>query len=330
MNIVILIEHNNLYIISQKSAEMMELMTKLMTKLKQLYEHHYKKLMLIPILILLLAFLQIGFQTITTGDFVHKGITLKGGSTVTMEYSPALIPKELENFLRQQFPGTDLMVRTISSTGKIISLAVDSDIQEEEELPLLLQAIEEKTGLQKESFSVEVVGPSLGESFFRQTIAALLVAFLLMGIVVLIYFRTFIPSIAVILAAFSDIVVTLAIFNLTGWKLSSAGVAAFLFLVGYSVDSDILLTSRVLRRKEGTVMERIFGAMKTGLMMTTTTLVAVLAGLLFVQSEVVQQIMFILLVGLLADIPMTYIQNAGILLLYFEWKQKRRKDGLSR
>ena len=69
-----------------------------------------------------------------------------------------------------------------------------------------------------------------------------------MGLVVFIYFRTLVPSLAVILAAFSDIVVTLAIFNLTGEKLSTAGVAAFLMLIGYSVDTDILLNTRVLKK----------------------------------------------------------------------------------
>jgi preprotein translocase subunit SecF len=77
-----------------------------------------------------------------------------------------------------------------------------------------------------------------------------------MGLVVFFYFRSIAPSLAVILEAFSDIIVTLAIFNLTGIKLSTAGIAAFLMLIGYSVDTDILLSTRVLKRKDGTVMER--------------------------------------------------------------------------
>lgn len=291
-------------------------------KLKEIYEHKYKKLLLIPFILLLLALIQIGFQYSTTGDFVNKGITLKGGSTITLEYNPALIPAELENYLLQQFPGADLTVRTISSAGKITGVAVDSDAQQDTEIQTLLQQIESKTGLDKSTFSVEVIGSSLGESFFRQIIVALLIAFLLMGIVVLIYFRTLAPSLAVILAAFSDIVVTLAIFNLTGLKLGSAGIAAFLMLIGYSVDTDILLSSRVLKRKEGTIMERIYGAMKTGLTMSTTTLTAILVGLIFVQSEVVKQIMIILFIGLLVDLVMTWLQNVGILRMYLERKNK--------
>lgn len=291
-------------------------------KLKRIYEENYKKLLIIPFLLLILAFVQIGIQYSTTGDFVHRGISLKGGSTITIDYDSSIDINALENFLNQKFPRADIGVRTLSSAGIISSVAIDSDAQDNAEIDALLAAIGQKVLLQEGKYSIEVIGSSLGNSFFRQTITALLIAFLLMGVVVLIYFRTVAPSLAVILAAFSDIVVTLAIFNLTGIKLSSAGIAAFLMLIGYSVDTDILLSTRVLKRKEGSVMGRVYSAMKTGLTMSTTTLSAILIALFFVQSEVVKQIMIILFIGLLVDIFMTYIQNVGILRIYLEKKRK--------
>ena len=156
----------------------------------------------------------------------------------------------------------------------------------------------------------------------RYPILILIVAFILMGITVIIYFRMLVPSLAVILAGFSDIIVTLAIFNVTGMKLSTAGVAAFLMLIGYSVDTDILLTSRVLKQHHGTVMERIYGAIKTGLTMTTTTLVAVAVALIFVKSDTIKQIMLIIFIGVLVDIIMTWIQNVAILRMYIERKHR--------
>jgi preprotein translocase subunit SecF len=105
-------------------------------------------------------------------------------------------------------------------------------------------------------------------------------------------------------------------------KLGTAGIAAFLMLIGYSVDTNILLSTKVIKRKEGTVLERIFGAMKTGLMMSTTTICAITVALIFTQSEVIRQIMTILLIGLLVDLVNTWIQNVGILRIYLERKHK--------
>ena len=289
-----------------------------MGKLKHIYETRYKLLMGITLFLVILSLVQIVAQYALTGDFVHKGISLKGGSTITVE-KVSLTWSELEGFLRQKFPQADITVRTLSSAaGETIGLAIDSEFQESEQIGSLQAALKEK--MPESKYSVEVVGSSLGESFFRQTFLALGVAFVLMGIVVLLFFRSIAPSMAVILAAFSDITITMAIFNLSGERLSTAGVAAFLMLVGYSVDSDVLLTSRVLKRSDGTVMERVYGAVKTGLTMTGTTIAAVLVAFLFVKSDVIKQIMFILLIGLIVDIFMTWIQNVALLRMYMEKK----------
>ncbi len=290
-------------------------------KLKHIYEHQYKKLMLIPILLVVLALVQIGTQYALTGDFIHRGVSLKGGSTITFTTDSSLGALELEEYLREKFPGGDISVRTLGTAGGQEAFAIDSDAQENTEITALLGAIREKIPLAKEAYSVEVFGSSLSESFFQQLVIALLISFGLMGLVVILYFRLLVPSLAVIAAAFSDIVVTLAIFNLTGMKLTTAGIAAFLMLIGYSVDTDVVLTTRVLKRQEGTVMEKIYSSVTTGLTMTATTLAAIFVALLFVRSEVVQQIMIILAIGLIVDPIMTWIQNVGILRLYLERKK---------
>ncbi|PIN73472.1 hypothetical protein COV20_04580 [Candidatus Woesearchaeota archaeon CG10_big_fil_rev_8_21_14_0_10_45_16] len=293
-----------------------------MRSIKRIYENQYKKLLIIPFLILLLAIIQISVQYSTTGDFVHKGISLKGGSTITFDYNPSLDISAIEQSLEQQFPTLDVTMRTLSSGNTITSVAVDSGAQETADIDALTTAIEKEAGIKSGDYSVEVVGSALGDSFFRQLVLSLIVAFLLMGTVVFFYFRAIAPSMAVILAAFSDIVVTLAVFNLTGMKLGSAGIAAFLMLIGYSVDTDILLSTRVLKRRDESVMQRVYSAMKTGATMTSTTLVAVLIAFFFVQSDIVKQIMLILFIGLVVDIIMTWIQNVGILRIYLERKQK--------
>jgi preprotein translocase subunit SecF len=124
------------------------------------------------------------------------------------------------------------------------------------------------------------------------------------------------------LSALSDIVITIAVVNLMGVKISASGIVAFLLVIGFSVDTDILLTIKVLKRKEGTVMERIYNAIKIGTLMTISSIAAVAVGLSLSKSEVISQIMLVLLIGLIVDLFTTWIQNVGILRLYLEWKEK--------
>lgn len=297
-----------------------------MKQIKEFYESKYKVLLLIPFLLLFFSLLQIGIQYSQTGDFVNKGVSLKGGSTITIATSMGEAEiSQLEEALLVDFANADLFVRSLSSAGQTTAVSIESSLQEGQELDSLIAKTSELTGFSSEQFSVEITGSSLGESFFIQTMMALLVAFLLMGIVVFIYFRSPIPSLAVILAAGSDIICTVAIFNLTGEKLSTAGIAALLMLIGYSVDTDILVTTKLLKKNSKSIMQRVYEAMKTGLTMTGTTLIVISITVFLVKSDIVKQIMLILFIGLVVDLLMTWIQNVGILRLYLESKKKGSK-----
>ena len=285
------------------------------------YDKNYKKLLVIPFIILLLALGQIFYHDATTGDFMNKGVSLKGGVTITVPVQQDAIDiLELEKFLRSEHPQYDINVRAITSLGSLEAVLIEADASTNEEGELLVASIMEYTKVKAEDMSVDMIGSSLGESFFRQTFFAMLIAFIFMGCVVFLYFRSAAPSLAVMLAAFSDIVVTLAIVNVLGIKVSTAGVAAFLMLIGYSIDTDILLSTRVLKRKEGDVFTRVISALKTGLTMNITTMSALVVGMLLSDSAVLTQIMSILFIGLLVDIINTWIQNVGILRIYLERK----------
>jgi len=295
--------------------------------IKNFYETQYKKLLIIPFALLLIAILLIGFKFATTGEFINKDVSLKGGVTVTIPLDEPIDIIQLENAISSKFPNNDIATKSINKFGTQVGVIIGADIEQDKSDKLIEELGNFFNGkLLPKDYSVEIVGSSLGASFFKDLIIALLIAFVFMAIVVFLYFRNLVPAGAVILAAVSDILVTLAIVNLIGMKLSAAGIAAFLMLIGYSVDTDILLSTRVLKRREGTEMERIYGAFKTGMTMTITTLIAITVALVITQSEVIRQIMTILLIGLTIDIINTWIQNVGILRLYLERKAKKLEN----
>ena len=123
---------------------------------------------------------------------------------------------------------------------------------------------------------IDQIGESFGKSLQSQAALALVFSFIGMAIVVFLSFRTFVPSAAVVLSALADMVMTAAVMNIIGIPLSLGTTAALLMLIGYSVDSDILLTNRVLKR-QGKLNDKLMGAFHTGMIMTSTTLAAVTA-----------------------------------------------------
>jgi len=166
-----------------------------------------------------------------------------------------------------------------------------------------------------------IIFPSLSIKF--STIIMLIVTLAL----AVIYVKNSIPSFAVIIAAFADILMTLVFINILEVRLSSAGIVAFLMLIGYSVDTDILLTTRTLKRSEGSLNERMFSAFKTGITMTLTSSIAVGVAWFIVRSfsDVLGQIFMILFIGLGFDIFNTWITNASILKWYAKRKGENRE-----
>ena len=134
------------------------------------------------------------------------------------------------------------------------------------------------------------------------------------------YTRYSIPSIAVILAAFSDILITVAILTFFEIKLGTASIAGLLMLIGYSVDTDILLSTRLIRETEDEYSERVKEAFLTGTTMTVTTLSAITITFLVAQSQTLRQIMLVLMIGLVIDLINTWLQNASILDIHTHWE----------
>jgi len=281
---------------------------------KDWYDRYYKLLLVIPVIILLISLAYLGYFYNKTGDIIIKDTSLSGGTTITLSGDVDSAKLELE--LKQKFSDVGIRKLTDIRSGKAISILVESSATPDEIKPEIEKILGYK--LDETNSSTEFTGPSLSSSFYKQLIMALIISFILMSFVIFVLFRTFTPSIAVIFAAFGDIVMPLAIINFMGVKLSAAGIAAFLMLIGYSVDTDILLTTRALKKKEGKLNTRIYGAFKTGILMTGTALFAVLPAFFIVSGlpDSFRQIFFILAIGLFADIINTWLTNASIIKWY--------------
>lgn len=238
---------------------------------------------------------------ITDHPIIDKDIELSGGKLLTVTTSDPVSQTELE----EKFPDTN--IRIASGVKKTVLIEMPIETNHTEILNNLDFNIEEH--------SVKEVGPALGELFWKQTQIAIAFSFLFMSFVVFVLFRTGVPSLAVIFAAFSDIIVTLTILSVTGIEMSLAVLAALLMLIGYSIDTDILLTSRLLKSK-GDKKEQIKSSVKTGLTMSLTTMSALIVLYFLSTTLVLKQISMVLMIGLLIDIPITWLTNVGLLMRY--------------
>lgn len=296
---------------------------KFVLKVKGLYDKHSNLLFIATAALILFSLAFIVTFHIQNHDFIHKDISLSGGTQITI-YSNNLSVSKLQQDLPKYLGNID--VNSIKNIATQEQTAVI--IQTSEKPDAAKQILDNYLGynLTDQNSNFEFTSSTLGADFYQQLLIAILVAFAFMSVVVFILFRTFVPSAAVVLSAFADILMTLVVVDMMGMKVSSAGIIAFLMLIGYSVDTDILLTNRVLKNTSGSINHRIFGAFKTGITMTIAALVAVLSALIILSSfsTVMSQIFTILAIGLCFDVFNTWVTNASIIKWYATRKNENK------
>src|SRR3989344_3944748 len=223
--------------------------------MEEFYNKNYKKFMLIPLVLFLAAIFIIFSHYQNTGDIVSKDVSLKGGLSIEIFTGKQVDENLVKEELKNRFPGGDFFATKLVefNTNEQNGIVIESSDVQEEELKKAIEniiKIELKDG---ENYFVKETSSTLGKSFYRQMLFTIALAFILMGITVSIVYRKLIPSAAIIMAPMLNMVTTIAVVDLLGFRVSTASISALLLMLGYSIDTDVLLTTKVLKRKEGRV-----------------------------------------------------------------------------
>ena len=270
-----------------------------------------RKMLAISLLMLVLCISFLAVKYIQTGEVVERSIDFKSGTQASIEFRGDVDVAYATKVIQDKY-GKTTKVRVLGGITKTLVIETDQEVSEAELIGLI-----DDLNIDEVGHSIQSIGAALGQAFWNQAIGAIFVAFAAMAIAVFLTFRSPVPSLAVILAGVSDIIVAVVGMNLLGIQLSMGTLAGLLILMGYSIDTDILLSTRVIKRKgEGTINERIKSSMKTGVTMSVTSIIAMTILFLVSSSPALDDIALVIIMGLLADIPFTWLQNVGILKIH--------------
>ncbi len=152
---------------------------------------------------------------------------------------------------------------------------------------------------------VENVGPQIGEELRKQGFYA--VALSLLGMLIYIWFRFELRfGVGAIMACIHDVLVTLGLFALFGYEFNLTTIAAFLTLIGYSVNDTVVIFDRIRENMRKTRRKPLIEIMNESINQTLSrtlltggsTLLA-LAALLWLGGDVIKGFAFVMLVGIL-------------------------------
>ena len=260
----------------------------------------------------------------------NYGIDFAGGTLLQVKFQKGVKIEELREVVRRLGLG-EVLIQTFGSKDEfLIRLERSSG-----ELKGLSSMIKE--GLRKafgegsfEIRRVEMVGPKVGKDLRQKGIKAII--FALIGILIYVSWRfEFRFAVGAVVALAHDVMITLGVFSLLDKEISLPVLAAFLTIVGYSLNDTIVVYDRIREnmRKRGNepfsrVINRSINETLSRTILTSLTTLIVVVVLFVLGGGVIHNFALALLVGIIVG---TYssIYVASPVVLHWQREGDRGK-----
>ncbi len=178
--------------------------------------------------------------------------------------------------------------------------------------------------------SREVVGPTVGAELRQRGILAVVMSMIAMLVYIWIRFELRF-GIGAVIALLHDVLVSLGLYALFGFEFNLTTIAAFLTLVGYSVNDSVVVFDRVretMRKTRRVSFEKLLNdsvnqTLSRTILTASSVFLACLA-LLFLGGEVLRGFSFVMTVGVIVGTYSSVFVAASFALLWENLLQRRR------
>lgn len=203
--------------------------------------------------------------------------------------------------------------------------------------PAVFAALEDRADLGAfHVLQTENVGPQIGSELRRKGIMAVVLS--LIGMLAYIWYRFELRfGIGAVIAVFHDCLITLGLFALFNFEFNLSTIAAFLTLVGYSVNDTVVIFDRVRenmrRHRRQSLVDIINLSLNQTLTRTILTSGTTLltAGCLFLfGGEVIRGLAFVLLIGVLIGTYSSVFVASPFTLLWEQFFGDKKRRATSR
>jgi preprotein translocase subunit SecF len=271
-----------------------------------------------------------GIASIAMHGGLKYGIDFEGGTLVQLKFAEAPAIDTIRSSLKD-IGLADSTIQEFGSPDTILIRVERTDGELKEMGSRIKTVLEEKNGFTGIIIErVEMVGPKVGKDLRMKALLSILYA--IIGIVIYISWRfEFQYAIAAIIALIHDVLITMGAFSVLDKEFTLVIVAAFLTIIGYSLNDTIVVFDRIRENTRRKSKESLSNAINTSInqtlsrtLLTSGTTLLVVVALFFLGGEIIHDFSFALLVGVVVG---TYssIFIASVFLIFWESRAHPKK-----
>lgn len=287
------------------------------------YLKNYKKMVFIPIAVIIVFAGVIGYHYFTTGQVVNEDISLAGGISLSINTNQSLSPSFIASNLSSAI-GSSVSVTVLHAQFSNAISGYSVTAGRNVNATQLTNAASALFGMKLTSANsnVNYVSSQIAQGALYDSLILLAVAFVLVAAVSLFYFRNLSQAFSNVISIVSDIINVIGVLNLLGISFSTASIAGVLMIMGYSADRNIILATNILKRGEASMKYRLIHTMKTSLTMDAAALVTFIILFFGTTNVTIQNIAIILIFGVIFDDITVWILNGSVQLSGIGYKEE--------
>ena len=283
------------------------------------------KTFLLSAVLLLLGL--VAFVMISFGK-ANMSVDFTGGTNLQIRFSDAVEIGQLRDAL---LAGGlhDVQIQEVSGTREFLVKTKKTDTDQEKVTTILGQIVSAKLpGKKYEILGSNMVGSSVGQTLKKNAIIAVVIS--LACIILYIAWRfTFVFGIAAAIATFHDVLAMLGIFWALNEEMNILFITALLTIAGYSLTDTVVVFDRIrenmakMKSKSdlGAVINASINEVLSRTLVTSLTVVLVLAALLALGGKVLFEFSLALIIGVIIG---TYSSIFVASPVIFLWRKRVR------
>ena len=273
----------------------------------------------------------LGLASLVMNGGPNYGIDFVGGTLVQVKFADNTDASKIKDSLSALDLGS-VVVQHFGDDANEYLIRVQESANNKELSRIISGSLESSYGAGKVDIRrVEMVGPQVGKDLRQKGLLSILYA--MIGILIYISWRFELRfAVGAIIALLHDVLITLGVFSLSGREIDLPIIAAFLAIIGYSLNDTIIVYDRIREnygkhQKKGftaVVNSSINETLSRTILTSGTTMLVVLALFVF-GGGVIHNFAFALLIGILVGTYSSIFFASPVLIFWDDYRSGGQK-----
>ncbi len=277
----------------------------------------------------------IGLVSLVVKGGPDYGIDFVGGTLVQVKFNENTDAAKIKDSLAALDLGT-VVVQHFGDDANEFLIRIQKTTENRDLSALVSGSLDASYG--KDNYDIrrlEMVGPQVGKDLREKGFLSVLYA--MIGILVYVSWRFELRfAIGAVIALIHDVMITLGAFSITGREIDLPIIAAFLAIIGYSLNDTIIVYDRIREnygkhQKKGfasVVNHSINETLSRTILTSGTTLLVVIALFIF-GGGVIHNFAFALLVGIMVGTYSSIFVASPVLIFWDDYRAGRGKKAVA-